>query len=179
LQAQGEVVDRVVLVNASPLPRRSVFPFDLALRTVGLNQRLEPKLRTLLCYNLARLHAAVASGPIATIGLVLERVSALLKRRGPTPRLADPQAFEKQRGEWHTENSFAHVVAALTYHPKPYAGEITLIWGTGQKIAAEVPAKAWRCEAREVHVVPMAGGHVEPLSERVDDLARSIERSLR
>ena len=180
LRAQGQVVDRVVLINASPLPSRSVAPFDYLLRALGRNQRLGPKLRTALCYNIARLHAAVTRGPLATLRLVIERLSALAKRRGSgTDIVATPQPFVKQRGELRTENSFAHIVAAFTYHPKPYGGDVALIWGSDQVVTADVPRKAWSALSNRVRVIPMAGGHVEALSEHVEDLARAVESALR
>jgi thioesterase domain-containing protein len=178
LRAEGEIVNRLSLINASPLPSRSIPPFDYIMRKVGLNDRLEPKLRTSLCYNLARLHAALAFGPVSTFRLIAGRIALLWSRRPTADQLADPEPFEKRRGELHTENSFAHIVAAFTYHPKPYAGEVTLIWGIDQTITADVPAKAWQAVASNVRVVPMAGGHVDQLSGRIDDLAEAIKSAL-
>ena len=63
LRAQGETVERLVLVNASPMPSRSIRLFDVLLRGVATNAGLSPKLRDSLCYNLARFHAALVSGP--------------------------------------------------------------------------------------------------------------------
>jgi thioesterase domain-containing protein/aryl carrier-like protein len=179
LRAEGESVERVVLINASPLPSRAVPGFDAVLRALGCSTALEPALRTALSYNLARLHAALVSGPFATLGFVLQRLAALAKRRTGADVAADPQPFQKRRGETRTENSFAHVVAALTYHPRPYAGEVALIWGADQRVGSGVPRAAWGAVAHGVRVIPMAGGHVEALGEHVDALARAVEDALR
>jgi non-ribosomal peptide synthetase component F/thioesterase domain-containing protein/aryl carrier-like protein len=176
LRAQGEAVERVVLINASPLPTRSIPPFDAVMRALGLNRRLDAGLRTALCYNLARLHAAVARGPMATVRLAFERISALSKR-GAKAGAGSPE-LKKERGERRTENSFVHIVAAFTYHPKPYDGLVSLIWSDDQRAPAAVPRASWSALAPEVRCIGMRGGHVEALGERIDDLARAVEAAL-
>jgi non-ribosomal peptide synthetase component F/thioesterase domain-containing protein/aryl carrier-like protein len=179
LEAEGESVERVVLINASPMPARTIAPLDLVMRLAGLNRRLGPQIRTTICYNLARVHAALVRGPRSTAEVLFERLAALARRgTNSAARVADPQPFEKRRGEERTENSFGHVVAAFTYHPKPFQGTVTLIWGMAQHISPDLPRRDWEGVAKNVRLIPMAGGHVEQLSERVDDLARAIETAL-
>jgi hypothetical protein len=84
--------------------------------------------------------------------------------------LAEPTQFSKQSGTVETENSFAHLVASLTFHPKPYAGNVTLIWGTDQPTDRGDPTIGWDRLARSVRIVPMTGGHVAPLRGRIDEL---------
>jgi thioesterase domain-containing protein/acyl carrier protein len=178
LEEAGEIVERLVLVNASALPRRSIPPFDRLLRWIGLDARIDPERRTALCYNLARLHAALAQGPKAALRLVLERMSLLFGRATSGSQDDQVAPFEERRGARNIENSLGHVVAAFTYHPKRFAGALTLLWGSGQHIEADVPAKAWKAVARSVRTVSVPGGHIGLLNERVQDLARALDAVL-
>ncbi len=177
LKDAGQTVERVVLVNASALPRRSIPAFDRLLRSVGLNARLSPKRRTALCYNIARLHEALVMGPAAVVRFAGGLVVPLLRRRAAA-RVAEAEPFVQRRSPRDIENSLAHIVAAFTYHPRPYDGDVDLIWSDEQTTGAEVPAAAWSLLARNVRVVPMAGGHVEPLNETIIDLARALQTAL-
>ena len=130
LRSEGESVKHLVLMNASPMPQRGLRIFDGLVRRFGLDSRLRPRVRERLCYNLARVHAAVVSGPRQAISAVGRLLSN--RARATTP-VAEPQPFAKRRGAIDTENSFAHLVAAFTYHPGYYDGTVTLIWGTRSK----------------------------------------------
>jgi len=101
-----------------------------------------------------------------------------LRRGKPAPASGESEPFENRRGPLDTENSLAHVVAAFTYHPKPFLGDVTLIWGSGQVTEANVPAKAWKSLARNVRVLSVSGGHVGALNERIEDLAYALESAL-
>ncbi len=176
LRLEGAVVDRLVLLNSSPMPTRRIGLFDVLVRRFGLDHGLAPRLRDRLCYNLARLHAAIVMGPRATIGFIAKVVHALLG--GRTQAFASklqPRSFEKRRGFRETENSLAHLVAAFTYHPKPHDGDATLIWGDEQKTTFDDPTKGWGTLLRQVNVEVIGGGHVAAIHERVDDLARLLK----
>jgi amino acid adenylation domain-containing protein len=182
LRAEGQTVEKVVLVNASALPSESIPFLDWVVRRFGLESRLEPRLRDTIIYNVARLHAALVGGPRTTYDFVATRLGALLSRKheaAPPPNDA-PQPFGKHRGTRDTENSYAHVVAALTYHPKPYEGEVTLVWGSQQdtmKVAE--PTAGWVHVAKNVHVEYITGGHVGPLNENLEELAAVLDKVLR
>jgi amino acid adenylation domain-containing protein len=178
LEGQGETVERLVLVNASALPTRSIGLFDAAIRRLGSNARIDHAIRERLIYNIARLHAAAVAG-IGPLGeFVRSRVvRRAIGRREEGVQIDEPQPFEKRKGTVETENALAHLTAALTYHPKPYRGELTLIWGTGQR-AQEDPTVGWGALARRVDVVPMAGGHVAPLNEQIEELASALQSTL-
>ncbi|HTV73836.1 MAG TPA: condensation domain-containing protein, partial [Candidatus Acidoferrales bacterium] len=179
LRSQGEVVDRLVLLNASPMPSRTISVIDTLIRRLGLDDRREPLLRYRLCYNLARFHAAIVSGPRATLSFAKKTFLSML---GRSPGMADAQElqpFEKRRGVVQTENSFAHLVASLTYHPAPHDGEATLIWAENQTTASDDPSRGWGPLLRQVRIEPIGGGHVAVLTERIEELARVLDTVLR
>jgi amino acid adenylation domain-containing protein len=177
LRSQGEVIERLVIINSSPMPKRRIPLFDALIRRFGLDTRLEPGVRDRICYNLARLHAAAVKGPAAT-ARVASKMLTWSTSRSQLMTVKEPQPFEKRRGLRETENSFAHVVAAFTYHPKPYDGDVTLIWSEDQSMLFDDPTMGWGEVAGHVAVVPMSGGHIAALSERVEDLARAARVAL-
>jgi amino acid adenylation domain-containing protein len=180
LQAEGHAVDDVVLINASALPERSIAPFDWIVRKVGLDARLSPRLRDNICYNVARLHGAILGGPNGILRYLRGRLREWSQRgRQNAATAADPSPFPKRRGTRETENSFAHLVAALTYHPKPYNGNVTLIWGIDQVAERDDPTFGWNQLARRVRVVPIIGGHLSPLRSRLDEFGDALAELLR
>jgi thioesterase domain-containing protein len=92
--------------------------------------------------------------------------------------MLEPQPFEKRRGAREIENSFAHVVAAFTYHPKPYDGDVTLIWGEDQATMFNDRTMGWSGVVRRVDVVSMSGGHIAALDERIEELAGAVAAAL-
>jgi amino acid adenylation domain-containing protein len=175
LRDAGNTVDDVVLINASTLPQRAIPPFDWIVRKVGLDARLSTRLRDNVCYNVARLHGAVLEGPRGILDFVRGRIRALFDHGGNALQTAEPLPFVKRRGTRETENSFAHLVAALTYHPKPYDGHVTLIWGTDQEPTKGNDTMGWSAVSSDVRVVPMTGGHVSPLRDRVEELGHVLD----
>jgi amino acid adenylation domain-containing protein len=179
LRAQGEVVERLVLLNSSPMPTRSIGVFDALIRRIGLNARLAPRVRDRLCYNLARLHAAVLMGPRVTFGFIGKTLSSFLSGRWRAlPGGLERQPFEKRQGPLETENSFAHLVAAFTYHPRPHDGDGTLIWSDEEQTTFDDPTKGWGTVLRQVNVEVIGGGHVAAIHQRIDDLARLLKTVL-
>ncbi|MGH7728790.1 MAG: thioesterase domain-containing protein, partial [Vulcanimicrobiaceae bacterium] len=177
LRAQGEVVERLVLLNASPMPSRSLPVFDALLRFVALNAALDPYRRERLCYRISRLHAALVHDPRALLVLAREW-RARKARSGGLPTTHEPQPFPKRRGARETENSLAHFAAALTYHPKPYDGDVALVWSSDQRSMFNDRTVGWGALVRDVQVVEIGGGHVAALNERIDEVARAISRVL-
>lgn len=177
LRAEGETVEDVVLVNASALPERAIPLFDWIVRKVGLDARLSPRLRENVCYNVARLHGAMLDGPKGLFTFACRRLTALLDRdrRSATLPAAEPLPFVKLRGTRDTESSFAHLVAALTYHPRPYEGRLTLVWGVDQELTAADSTVGWDALTSDIRVVPMTGGHVSPLSDHVAELGEALD----
>jgi aspartate racemase len=178
MQASGATVERVVLLNSSPMPSRKIGAMDWLVCRLGLDARLAPRVRDSFCYNLARIQAAIVSGPRASLSVLRQMLHSSIRHSRTNTDPLEPQHFANRRGLEATENSFAHIVAALTYHPKPYAGELTLIWGEDQTTMLDDPTVGWGSVARSVNVRPMRGGHVGALSGRIDELARAFEASL-
>jgi thioesterase domain-containing protein len=179
LRAEGEVVERLVLLNASPMPTRRIALFDTLIRRIGLDQRLAPRVRDRLCYNLARLHAAVLMGPRVTFDFIAKTIRSLLGERSHVPaNVLEPQSFEKRKGVRETENSFAHIVASFTYHPKPHDGDATLIWGEEQQTSFDDPTKGWGSVLGHVTIESVSGGHVGAVHQRIDELARLLKTVL-
>jgi thioesterase domain-containing protein/acyl carrier protein len=178
LRSQGEVIERLVLINSSPMPPKRIPMFDSLIRRFGLDVRLEPSVRDRICYNLARLHAAAVTGLAATASVARRMLSSLTSRSQTLATVQEPQPFEKRRGVKETENSFAHVVAAFTYHPKPYDGDVVLIWSEDQSTLFNDPTLGWGALANRVEVVPLGGGHIAALSERIQELADVLNANL-
>jgi amino acid adenylation domain-containing protein len=179
LRSQGEVVDRLLLMNSSPMPPRRIGLFDALIRRCGLDKRIAPPLRDRLCYNLARLHAAVLMGPRVTLSFVGKTLRALLGGHSGAPaRGFEPQSFEKRRGSRETENSFAHLVAAFTYHPKPHDGSATLVWGAEQQTTFDDPTKGWGSVLQHIDIELIGGGHVGAVHERIDELSQLLKTIL-
>jgi thioesterase domain-containing protein len=177
LRASGETVERVVLLNSSPMPSKRIAALDWLLRRVGSDSRLKPRLRDSFCYNLARVHAALVTSPralLAALRLMLRSSVA----RARTANLFEPLPFEERRSVQETSNSFGHVVAALTYHAPRYDGDVTLIWGEDQPTMLDDRTMGWGGVARAADVIPMHGGHVGVLSGRVAELAAAFDLAL-
>jgi thioesterase domain-containing protein/acyl carrier protein len=180
LRAQGEMVDDVILINSSALPERSFRPIDWLVARFGLDAGIESRLRERIIYNLARVNAAVVDGPRGTVRMLAELGLNLVYRNRRARRMnAEPSPFEKVSGNEDTENSFAHLVAGLTYHPKPYGGKVTLIWGVDQGPSNEDPTIGWGTLTPHVRVVPIEAGHVTVLRENIGELARALMNPLR
>jgi non-ribosomal peptide synthetase component F/thioesterase domain-containing protein len=181
LRSEGEHVERLVLVNASPMPTRCIPILDTLLRRVASNAELAPKLRDTLCYNLARFHAALVLGPKALVKLFqyAVRTSKLRSRAaGGAATAPDPEPFAKRRGARETENSFAHIAAGFSYHPQAYDGEVTLVWADEQDTVEDDSTAGWGAVAASVRIVRMGGGHIAGLNERIAELASGMEEAL-
>jgi amino acid adenylation domain-containing protein len=179
-RANGDVVEDVILINSSALPTRKLPVIDKIVRRIGMNPRLSTRTREFITYNLARLHAALVGGPRSTFDLAIWQIKALINREERTNRLRiiDPEPFVRERGTLATENSFAHISAALTYHPGPYDGTVTLLWGAEQDVVSDDPTVGWGALARDVRIVPVGGGHVTVLHAGIAELAHVLENVL-
>ena len=175
LADQGEVADRLVLVNSVALPRRAIGPFDEFIRKIGRNQKIARKTRARLCFNLAWLHAAIVSGPLGAMQLVAERFRRLLNRHEPVWQMAEFQPEKRDEAE----RAVAYVNAAsFTYHLKPYRGDVTLIWGQDQDVRGTLPAAEWRSVARNVRLLLMSGGRAGPLNTHIESFAVTLQEAL-
>jgi thioesterase domain-containing protein len=178
LRSDGETVEALVLMNSSPMPSKKIAFFDAVIRRFGRDARLNPRLRDRFCYNLARLHAAAVSGPFAGFPAAWRALRSLASRSHRPAGVQEPQPFEKRRGARETESSFAHLVAAFTYHPKIYDGAVTLLWGEDQTTMFDDPTMGWGAVAKRVDFVSMRGGHVGAVHERIEELASTLRTVL-
>jgi amino acid adenylation domain-containing protein len=178
LRSQGEVVDKLVLMNTSPMPTKRIAAIDGLVRRIGLDARLKPRLRDRFCYHLARLHAAAITGPLSVGAVAGRMLRSIVSRSHGSGTALEPPPFEARRGVRETENSLAHVVAAFTYHPQAYDGEVTLIWSRDQAKMFNDRTMGWGGVATRVNVLSMGGGHVAAISERIGELARVLDAAL-
>ncbi|GAC1584584.1 MAG: hypothetical protein NVS3B28_05990 [Candidatus Velthaea sp.] len=178
LNAEGEDVDRLVIINASVLSHRSLPFFDATIRAIALDLRLSARLRTRLCYALAWISGALAAGPISIVRFFRERLPTLMRPREVawefnSDRLTSLDEIVDD------EAAFAHVIASsYSYHPQKYQGKLTLIWGDRQNTDVSVPARGWRSVAREVEAITTSGGHADVLNKYLNDLSVALAAAL-
>ncbi len=145
LEAEGESVERLVLVNASPMLARRVSLIDAVLRRIASNAALAPKLRDTLCYNLARFHAALVLGPGALLKLAryaLDEPPAPAAGGAHADRRRPRTLRETARGARDGELFRPHR-RRLLVHPKKYGGEVTLVWAEDQDTVEDDPTAGW------------------------------------
>jgi thioesterase domain-containing protein len=181
LRARGETVETVFLVNASAPPRRSVLFGDWLLRRVGLEPRLSPRVRAALCWTLVRLFDSIGNGPQATLRFFAGRLRAVRRRLtgAPIPRLNEPEPVNPDPTESETRSYFANLIAAYTYHPGRYDGEIVFMWGDEQPPTPGGPTTGWDRVASAIRVVSIPGRHLSPVKDGVENLGRQIIAELR
>ena len=175
LAMEGEMADRIVLVNSVALPQKAIGAFDRLVRRIGLSARFDRKLRARLCYNAAWLHAVFVSGPIGAVRLVIERFAKLRNRREPVWQMSEYPADKRDEAE----RAVAYVnAAAFTYHLKPYFGDVTVIWGEDQDVRGEHTAAEWRSVARNARLLSMSGGRAGPLNTHIKEFAVALKDAL-
>ncbi|GAC1420274.1 MAG: hypothetical protein NVSMB5_12630 [Candidatus Velthaea sp.] len=178
LTAQGERVDKLVLINASALPKRSLPFFDGAVRGIALSLRLPTRLRVRLCYGLAWTHGALATGPISIVRFLRERLPTLIRPR-ESAWINRDEPSESTATSLNEEIAFAHVIASsFTYHPEKYAGKVTLIWGDRQNTDIRVPEREWRSVTGEVEALGVRGGHADLLNEHLENLSAVLAAAI-
>ena len=171
LKARGEEVAAVILINATA-PARPVLPFrDFVIRAVARNARLSPRVREIVCYNVARFNRALLRGPRATFDFLRNLGASSLRPRSATSSQAPGETFVRSRGDAVSELSFAHIGAALSHRPHFFDGPVTLIWSSDQSNLTGEPTQGWNRLSTSVRTVGMIGGHVAPLHELVGDLS--------
>ncbi len=175
LKARGEDVAQVILINATA-PARPIVPFrDFIIRSVARNARLSPRVREIVCYNVARFNRALLRGPRATFDFLRNLGASLFRSRTVMPALATGETFVRARGEAVSELSFVHIGAALSHRPNFFDGPVTLIWSSDQANLTGEPTQGWNRLSTSVEMVGMNGGHVAPLHELVGDLSILLE----
>ncbi|MBV9646487.1 MAG: amino acid adenylation domain-containing protein [Candidatus Eremiobacteraeota bacterium] len=175
LRAEGETVEQLLLINASPLPRRR-YPFiDQLVCAAARCKVLPARVRESLAYNIARLGAALALGPAVTARFGMGRLRALLQMQPGT--CSAPEVGHHGKDD-DNENGFVHLSAALTYHPARYDGTVTLLWSSEQRAAVCEPSAGWGAVANGIRLISLAGGHVNGLRDRIGELAATLSSVL-
>lgn len=176
LNERGERVEQLVLINATA-PVRPILPFrDVVIRRVATNVRLSPRVREVICYNVARLNRALLRGPKETF-IFVRNLLAGSRRRG-AKNTGTNEGYVRSRGDTASEISFAHIGAALSHRPHRYDGEVTLIWSVDQSNLTGEATQGWNRLAKSVKTVDMSGGHVAPLHELIGELSEILKSLL-
>jgi thioesterase domain-containing protein len=171
LKARGEEVAAVILINATA-PARPILPFrDFVIRAVARNARLSPRVREIVCYNVARFNRALLRGPRETFEFLRNLGASYSRPRTATSSQGSGETFVRSRGDAVSELSFAHIGAALSHRPHYFDGPVTLIWSSDQSNLTGEPTQGWNRLSTSVRTVGMSGGHVAPLHELVGDLS--------
>jgi amino acid adenylation domain-containing protein len=168
LRAEGEIVERLILINASAPYRQTHIDAGPLIHVIGRNARLSPQLREALCHNLAHLADALNAGPRGVCAFVANRLRALKNRGHRSTAVVEP--FEKHKGTRETELYLAQVATTLRYHALPYGGALDLVWSTDQTSTHDALLSGWGELASEVRMIPMPGGHISPLHDHIDEL---------
>lgn len=172
LRADGEVVDRVVLVNTGASPHRPLSWLDAMIRRIALDPSRPRNRREKLCYNLAWLNAILVSNPIQMVRIVMDRLNKM-RHREPAWQGEAPPATDRD-----AQLALAYLdAAAFTYHAKPYAGDVTLIWAVDQAMNVRVPLREWRQVAANVRVVLIEGGHA-PIYTNLEGFSTALTSAL-
>jgi amino acid adenylation domain-containing protein len=178
LAAQGEAIERLVLINASALPTRSFDFIDAAVRAIALDMRLPARLRMRLSQALAWINAGLVAGPVSFVRFLRERLPTLLRPREVTWESVPGQAGPNQTVTAE-DTAFAHVIAAsFSYHPRGFDGPLTLIWGDRQNTRIEVAERGWRAVAANLDLLATDGGHADLLSANLKSLSVALARAL-
>ncbi|MDB5039626.1 MAG: hypothetical protein JWN27_352 [Candidatus Eremiobacteraeota bacterium] len=178
LKEKNEVVEQVILINATA-PVNSIIPFrDQIIRAVAFNAKFSIGLRETICYNVARLNRALLRGPLATAQFIGRMMRALLLRRKVGSELQPGESYVRKKGDLRSEVSIGHIASVLAHRPHHFPGDVTLIWSTDQASLTNEESQGWRRLVEHVSVVPMSGGHVAPLHSLVGELSRILQETL-
>jgi aryl carrier-like protein len=171
----GEDVERVILVNSAALPRRSIRRLDGLVRALCTNFAIPRQRRLRLSFNLAWFHAVIVSNPIDALRFISQRFAKRWNRSEPVWNVG---AFPGQDGREPEMLVASTNSAGLTYHCKPYDGDITLLWGVLKDVPGKHAASAWRAVARNVRLLEIDGGHTGPLGTNIERFARVFQVAL-
>ena len=172
LRAQGEIVDRVVLVNTGASPHRPLRWLDGMIRRVALDPSRPRRSREKLCYNLAWLGALLVANPVQLVQTIAERLHKM-RRREPVWQGEAPAATDRD-----AQIALAYLdAAAFTYHAQPYDGDVTLIWAVDQATHVKAAEREWRQVVRNVRVLLIEGGHA-PIYTNLEGFSQALTSAL-
>ena len=176
LRARGETVERLVMINASPLSIEPNDFVDYLIRSVALNPRLQPRVRETFCHNVIRVVETLSGNPRDILFFVPDRIRAVINysKRDARPDLTNQETFEELFGIRDVETYFANLAASLTYHPPAYDGDLSLLWSSDQRFGPAGGSARWTWRAQKIALIPLHGAHLAPLRDGVEDLGRAL-----
>jgi len=180
LQAQGERVERLVVIDAQLRPE--LVAIDAPLRFYARLRRLAPyderKFRR-RAYRLVQLFAA----PIAEAPRAMRALKRLVLRptaRARTARVRDDEQAGRTRSQLADALFVDAVEIAENYVPKRYAGSFTLILATRAAGGGERDARRWRAlTSARVMSRTICDNHLGIVTSSIDELARHLCEALR
>jgi thioesterase domain-containing protein len=153
LLAQGERVEHLILIN-TPAPSARIAWIDGAIRLVGRQRRLWPEFRRrfaqILALRLRRVISAFSQGPSSCLRALRDQIELVSAR--PIDFHGDPATSELE---------VALGVVEHTYHPRPCASPLTLMWGEEEyRPILHDDTMGWGALVRSVTVIPIPGDHL-------------------
>jgi len=182
LQAEGQQVDRLVIVDAAATTTRYAFldrPVEIIGRPVGWDARRRASMSLGLHYHVARWYDALRLGRRDQVLLALQtgrraarRVRAVAVRRDAAVSAATLEA----RGRALLKDYW---MARRRYTPRPYDGDVVLLWPADYKTAHGADAtQGWAAVARRVDVRIIPGTHETCTTTHIDALADRLRACL-
>ena len=159
LEAQGESVEALILIHASPGSIR-YRPLRRAARSLGRRMGLqEPALHQWM----ETLRAARCPHPRP------KKIRAGENR-------ADEKISEPQKRQDELMNLYRMLIGY--YAPGPYSGPVSVFWPAEASADSPAPERAWADFAGSIEVFPVPGDHYSCILEHVDALSRSVGNRL-
>ena len=181
LQAEGQQVDRLVIVDAAATTTRYAL-LDRPVEAIGRLAQWDARRRASasldLHYHVARWYDALRLGRRDQVSLALQtgrrvarRVRAVAGRRAPT----DAATLEA-RGRALLKDYW---MVRRRYSPRPYDGDIVLLWPAAHKTGhSDDATQGWAALARRVDVRAIPGTHETCTTKHIDALADCLRACL-
>lgn len=186
LKAAGEKIEMLLIIDAAP--DRMLRALRWCADVFGSLFRWDEEARLAHFGSWAILHARLA------MRLAARRAKTPRQRRSIAERAARTLRFVRRR--LHLESPqkakdgtvtlqaepdlpAAFRWASASYRPRLYTGPITLLLSEDVLTASGRILRSWQQLAPNVKVEPLRGSHLECITEHVEELAQTIELSLR
>ena len=185
LAAQGETVERLLIIDAEPKNRR----LETLRRTAAWLGRSRGYDANRQLYFFCRWHYLLARAD-RFLRLPGKQVAAALWRRlrgrgvSTSARVVETAPLvEETATSWfdpRTDVPLVFLWATGGYKALPYAGQVTLLLSSDLFAGADggSPARAWRRLAPRLNTEALAGKHLECITAHVAGLAQTIRRCL-
>ena len=172
LEAEGELVDRLVLVAATA-PRFELRWLDASIEAAGWWRDHSPEA-TLDLRVRARdiIQTLRERSPQGRVPFLLAKLAerAFSRRRSPAALVPAPQGADLLR------RVYRHI--DVQYEPRPYGGTLTLLWPREDPIPVATATRWWARVAASVSTHQVPGTHITCLTRNVDESAAVLSRCL-